>query len=147
VNGNYYIDLKENCNRFNACTIYYFVLNLLLGKSGTDKMSEKMTAFDHVKNGFFKNPHPPENPRIRGLKILLLRTSLITKGELIKDTLKIPTKGEFFYIRTGTNYKGGTTEVWLGVALNQHTFVLRPVLNRRIFASSELRIRVVPGFC
>jgi hypothetical protein len=42
-------------------------------------------------------------------------TGLITKGELIKDTLKIPTKGEFFYIRTGTNYKGGTTEVWLGV--------------------------------
>jgi hypothetical protein len=33
----------------------------------------------------------------------------ITKGELIKDTLKISTKGEFFYIRTGTNYKAGTT--------------------------------------
>jgi hypothetical protein len=30
-------------------------------------------------------------------------TGLIIKGELIKDTLKIPTKGEFFYIRTGTN--------------------------------------------
>jgi hypothetical protein len=41
-------------------------------------------------------------------------TGLITKGELDKDTLKISTKGEFFYIRTGTNYKGGTTEVWLG---------------------------------
>jgi hypothetical protein len=33
----------------------------------------------------------------------------ITKGELDKDTLKISTKGEFFYIRTGTNYKAGTT--------------------------------------
>jgi hypothetical protein len=32
----------------------------------------------------------------------------ITKGELDKDTLKISTKGEFFYIRTGTNYKAGT---------------------------------------
>jgi hypothetical protein len=32
----------------------------------------------------------------------------ITKGELDKDTLKISTKGEFFYIRTSTNYKGGT---------------------------------------
>jgi hypothetical protein len=68
VNGNYYIDLKKICNHFNACTIYYFVLNLLLGKSGTGKMSKKMTVFDLVKNGFFKNPHPPENPRIRGLK-------------------------------------------------------------------------------
>jgi hypothetical protein len=29
----------------------------------------------------------------------------------------------------------------------QNIQVLRPVLNRRIFASSELRIRVVPGFC
>jgi hypothetical protein len=33
----------------------------------------------------------------------------ITKGELDKDTLKISTKGEFFYIRTVTNYKAGTT--------------------------------------
>jgi hypothetical protein len=41
-------------------------------------------------------------------------TGLIAKGELIKDTLKISTKGEFFYIRAGTNYKAGTTEVWLG---------------------------------
>jgi hypothetical protein len=84
VNGNYYIDLKENCNHFNACTIYYFVLNLLLGKSGNDKMSEKMTAFDLVKNGFFKNPHPPENPRIRGLKILLLRTGLRICMQLLR---------------------------------------------------------------
>jgi hypothetical protein len=38
----------------------------------------------------------------------------LDSGELIKDTLKISTKGEFFYIRTGTNYKAGTTEVWLG---------------------------------
>jgi hypothetical protein len=41
--------------------------------------------------------------------------TIATKGELdsitkgVKDTLKISTKGEFFYIRTGTNYKAGTT--------------------------------------
>jgi hypothetical protein len=35
----------------------------------------------------------------------------ITKGELDKDTLKISTKGELFYIRISTNYKGGTMEV------------------------------------
>jgi hypothetical protein len=63
VNGNYYIDLTENCNHFNACTIYYFVLILLVGKSGAGKMSEKMTEFDHVKNDFLERPLP-ENPQI-----------------------------------------------------------------------------------
>jgi hypothetical protein len=50
-------------------------------------------------------------------------TGLITKGELIKDTLKISTKGEFFYIRTSTNYKAGTTEVWLGNTISQSIYI------------------------